>query len=55
MYESGVSKVARILVVLLAILLGIIFIMTSGCSCANAAEQQEVIIESLSGAEHLFF
>ena len=54
MYESGVSKVARVLVVLLAILLGIIFIMTSGCSCANATEQ-EVVIETSGGVQYYFF
>ncbi len=51
MYESGLSTGARVLFLILAILLGIIFIMTSGCSCANADEIQIVGDK----ATHCFF
>lgn len=53
MYESGVSKTARVLVVIMAILLGLLFII-SGCTPANAAEQ-EVVVETSTGSQHHFF
>lgn len=53
MYESGVSKTARVLVVIMAILLGLLFII-SGCAPADAAEQ-EVVVETSTGSQHHFF
>ena len=53
MYESGLSTFARILFLIMAVLLGIVF-MVSGCSLAEAAEQ-EVFIETADGALHHFF
>ncbi|MBP5534870.1 MAG: hypothetical protein J6Y03_05140 [Alphaproteobacteria bacterium] len=53
MYESGLSKFARILFLIMAVSLGIIFIL-SGCSLAEAAEQ-EVSIETTDGTQHHFF
>ena len=53
MYESGVSKTARVLVIIMAILLGLLFIV-SGCTPANAAEQ-EIVIETVAGGQHHFF
>ena len=52
MYESGLSRTARILLIVLACLLGYLFIV-SGCSMANAA--QEVVIETENGGQHSFF
>ena len=52
MYESGLSRTARILLIILATLLGYLFII-SGCSMANAA--QEVVIENKQGQAHHFF
>ena len=52
MYESGLSKTARVLLIILAALLGYLFII-SGCSMANAS--QEVVIETASGEQHHFF
>ena len=52
MYESGLSKTARVLLIILAVLLGYLFII-SGCSMANAS--QEVVIETASGEQHHFF
>ena len=52
MYESGLSKTARILLIILACLLGYLFIV-SGCSMANAA--QEIQIENKAGENHVFF
>ena len=52
MYESGLSRTARILLVILAALLGYIF-MISGCSMANA--EQNVVIENSKGQSHHFF
>ena len=52
MYESGLSKTARLLLVVLATLLGLLFIMSSGCSCANA---QQVVIKTAAGEQHSFF
>ena len=53
MYESGLSKFARILFLIMAVSLGIIFIL-SGCSLAEAAEQ-EVFVETTDGTQHHFF
>ncbi|MBO5998049.1 MAG: hypothetical protein J6P93_05950 [Alphaproteobacteria bacterium] len=58
MYESGVSKTARVLVVILTILLGFIFIKASGCSNANATAEMirhEVVVETAAGEQHHFF
>jgi len=52
MYESGLSKTARILLIILACLLGYLFIV-SGCSMANAS--QEIVIENNNGEQHSFF
>ena len=52
MYESGVSKTARIILIILACLLGYLFIV-SGCSMANAS--QEIVIETSNGEQHSFF
>ena len=52
MYESGLSRTARILLIIFACLLGYLFIV-SGCSMANAA--QEVVIETENGEQHSFF
>lgn len=52
MYESGLSRTARILLIILACLLGYLFIV-SGCSMANAA--QEIVIETKNGEQHSFF
>jgi len=52
MYESGLSRTARILLIILATLLGYIFII-SGCSMAHA--EQEIIIENSKGEAHRFF
>ena len=56
MYESGLSKTARVIVLILGVLLGLALIL-SGCSFANAAEAdgQEIIIETAEGAQHHFF
>ena len=52
MYESGLSRFARILLIILATLLGYIF-MISGCSMAHA--KQEIVIENSKGEELHFF
>ena len=52
MYESGLSRTARILLIILATLLGYIFII-SGCSMAHA--EQKVVIENNKGEMHHFF
>ena len=56
MYDSGLSKTARVLLLILAILLGLVFIL-SGCSFAEAAEAdtQEIVIETANGNQHHFF
>ena len=53
MYDSGVSVVARIILVVLVVLLGILFILSSsGCNCAHAEELQ---ITTQNGLTHSFF
>ena len=52
MYESGLSKPARFLLVILAVLLGLLFIV-SGCSKAKA--EQEVLIQNKQGVQSIFF
>ncbi len=58
MYESGLSKTARTLFLIMAVLLGIAFIMTSGCAChcANASDfASATVIETQAGHQHSFF
>ena len=52
MYDSGLSKTARFLLIVLAVLLGYLFIV-SGCSMANAS--QEVVVNTNDGEQHHFF
>lgn len=56
MYESGLSKTARVIVLILGVLLGLALIL-SGCSFAEAAEvdRQEIVIETSDGTQHHFF
>lgn len=56
MYESGLSTPARIIFLIMAVLLGIVFIMISGCRSANASDlNSKVVIETVSGTPHAFF
>ena len=55
MYESGVSPLARLLLVGLVILLGVVLILAgSGCSC-KCAHAEELKIVTQTGLKHHFF
>ena len=55
MYESGVSPIARIILILTVCALAVLLILSSSgcaCKCAHAEEWQ---IETTTGAKHSFF
>ena len=55
MYESGASPLARIILILSVILLGVLFILSgSGCAC-GCAHAEEVQIITQAGKTHSFF
>ena len=54
MYDSGVSKIARIILVLLGVGLGVLFIFASGCAC-HTADAAELEITTQAGLTHAFF
>lgn len=55
MYESGVSPLARLILVLSVLLLGALFILSgTGCAC-KCAHAEQVQISTQDGQVHHFF